>query len=63
MDRNSKELNFSKTNLRIIMSQNRTLSCNMIFERPFLTNANTLRFKYNEAFYRVQRKSVLQPAI
>ena len=42
MDRNSKETNLAKLNSRIIITKH--VSCNMLFERPFLTKANTLRF-------------------
>ena len=41
MHRNSKELNLAKLNSRIIITEH--VSCNMIFERPFITNSNTLK--------------------
>ena len=42
MDRNSKEINLAKFNSIIIIRKH--VSCNMLFERPFLTKANTLCF-------------------
>lgn len=39
MDRNSKEIALAKLNSKIIITEH--ASCNMIFERPFLTNSNT----------------------
>ena len=42
MDRNSIEINLAKFNSIIIIRKH--VSCNMLFERPFLTKANTLCF-------------------
>ena len=42
MDRNSKEITLAKLNFRIIITEH--VSCNIIFERPFLTNSNTQCF-------------------
>ena len=47
MHRKSKEINPAKLNSKIIITEH--VSCNMIFERPFRTNANVLRSYNNEA--------------
>ena len=39
MDRNSKEITLAKLSSRIIITGH--VSCNVIFERLFLTNSNT----------------------
>ena len=44
IDKNSKEINFTKPIRELSEVKKEHFSCNMIVKTPFLTNANTLRF-------------------
>ena len=44
MDRNSKDVNLAKLIRELLEVKTERVSCNMIFERPFLANANNLCF-------------------
>ena len=43
MDRNSKKMNLAK---RLIVTKKEHVSCNMILDMSFLTNANTVYTKH-----------------
>ena len=49
MDGKRKEINLAKLILDLSKVEEEPVSCNMIFERPFLMNTNTLHFSNNGA--------------